>query len=154
MNLRNLAITGVIILALLAFFGALSQGGLMTGMPGQPAARTETMSYSQLVQKVQAGEVKQVTVRVDKVNGELKDGTRFTSTTVYPNEQLMNAMLQAGVDIDAKSGGQSIWMSLLIGILPIALLVGVWIFFMRQMQGGAKGAMGFGKSKAKLLTEH
>ena len=155
MNLRNLAITGVIILALLAGYAALSQGGAMNGMAGQPAGgRPEIMSYSELVQRVNAGDVKKVTVRVDKVNGELKNGQRFTSTTVYPNEQLMTSMLQAGVEIDAKSGGQSIWMSLLLGILPIALLIGVWIFFMRQMQGGARGAMGFGKSKAKLLTEH
>ncbi|MEW6539875.1 MAG: ATP-dependent zinc metalloprotease FtsH [Pseudomonadota bacterium] len=154
MNLRNLAITGVIILALLAGYAALSQGGAMNGVTGQPAGKPEAISYSELVQRVNAGEVKQVTIRLDKVNGELKNGERFTSTTVYPNEQLVAQMLQAGVEIDAKSGGQSIWMSLLLGILPIALLIGVWIFFMRQMQGGAKGAMGFGKSKAKLLTEH
>ncbi len=154
MNLRNLAITGVIILALLAGYAALSQGGAMNGVTGQPAGKPEAISYSQLVQRVNAGEVKQVTIRLDKVNGELKNGERFTSTTVYPNEQLVAQMLAANVEIDAKSGGQSIWMSLLLGILPIALLIGVWIFFMRQMQGGAKGAMGFGKSKAKLLTEH
>ena len=154
MNLRNLAITGVIILALLAGYAALSQGGAMNGVTGQPAGKPEAISYSQLVQRVNAGEVQQVTIRLDKVNGELKNGERFTSTTVYPNEQLVAQMLAANVEIDAKSGGQSIWMSLLLGILPIALLIGVWIFFMRQMQGGAKGAMGFGKSKAKLLTEH
>ena len=154
MNLRNLAITGVIILALLAGYAALSQGGAMNGVTGQPAGKPEAISYSQLVQRVNAGEVKQVTIRLDKVNGELKNGERFTSTTVYPNEQLVAQMLAANVEIDAKSGGQSIWMSLLLGILPIALLIGVWIFFMRQMQGGARGAMGFGKSKAKLLTEH
>ncbi|SPU51729.1 ATP-dependent zinc metalloprotease FtsH [Brevundimonas vesicularis] len=154
MNLRNLAITGVIILALLAGYAALSQGGAMNGVTGQPAGKPEAISYSQLVQRVNAGEVKQVTIRLDKVNGVLKNGERFTSTTVYPNEQLVAQMLAANVEIDAKSGGQSIWMSLLLGILPIALLIGVWIFFMRQMQGGAKGAMGFGKSKAKLLTEH
>ncbi|WP_425986084.1 ATP-dependent zinc metalloprotease FtsH [Brevundimonas sp. TWP1-2-1b1] len=155
MNLRNLAITGVIILALLAGYAALSQGGAMNGVAGQPpGGKPEVMSYSELVQRVNAGDVKQVTIRLDKVNGELKNGDRFTSTTVYPNEQLVAQMLAANVEIDAKSGGQSIWMSLLLGILPIALLIGVWIFFMRQMQGGAKGAMGFGKSKAKLLTEH
>ena len=154
MNLRNLAITGVIILALLAGYAALSQGGAMNGVTGQPAGKPEAISYSELVQRVNAGEVKQVTIRLDKVNGELKNGERFTSTTTYPNEQLVAQMLAANVEIDAKSGGQSIWMSLLLGILPIALLIGVWIFFMRQMQGGAKGAMGFGKSKAKLLTEH
>ena len=155
MNLRNLAITGVIILALLAGYAALSQGGAMNGVTGQPAGKPEAISYSQLVQRVNAGEVKQVTIRLDKVNGELKNGERFTSTTVYPNEQLVAQMLAANVEIDAKSGGQSIWMSLLLGILPIALLIGVWIFMMNRMQGGGKGgAMGFGKSKAKLLTEH
>ena len=89
MNLRNLAITGVIILALLAGYAALSQGGAMNGVTGQSAGKPEAISYSQLVQRVNAGEVKQVTIRLDKVNGELKNGERFTSTTVYPNEQLV-----------------------------------------------------------------
>ena len=65
MNLRNLAITGVIILALLAGYAALSQGGAMNGMAGQPAGgRPEVMSYSELVQRVSAGDVKKVTVRL------------------------------------------------------------------------------------------
>ena len=157
MNLRNLAITGVIILALLAAYAAVSQGGAVTGMGAQGAqgaGRPEQITYSQLVQRVEAGDVKEATIRGDQVNGVYKNNGRFTATTPYPNEQLVNSMLAANVNVDAKTTRQSIWMSLLMGILPIALLVGVWIFFMRQMQGGARGAMGFGKSKAKLLTEH
>ena len=79
MNLRNLAITSVIILGLLAAYAAVSQGGAMNGAVGGPGAagRPETITYSQLVQRVNAGEVKQVTIRLDKVNGELKNGERF-----------------------------------------------------------------------------
>jgi cell division protease FtsH len=152
MNLRNLAITGVIILALLAAYAAVSQGGAMTGMATQGAAgagRPETITYSQLVQRVEAGDIKEATVRGDQVTGVYKNNGRFTATTPYPNEQLVNSMLGAGVNVDAKTTRQSIWMSLLMGILPIALLVGVWIFFMRQMQGGSRGAMGFGKSQGQ-----
>ncbi|MGQ3043637.1 MAG: ATP-dependent metallopeptidase FtsH/Yme1/Tma family protein, partial [Brevundimonas aurantiaca] len=147
MNLRNLAITGVIILALLAVYAAVSQGGAMTGMAAQGgpgAGRPETITYSQLVQRVEAGDIKEATVRGDQVTGVYKNDGRFSATTPYPNEQLVNSMLANGVNVDAKTTRQSIWMSLLMGILPIALLVGVWIFFMRQMQGGARGAMGFG----------
>jgi len=154
MNLRNLAITGVIILGLLALYAAVSQGGAMTGMNAQGGGRPEAVTYSQLLQQVQAGQVKEATIRGEDVAGVYKDNRRFTAVTVTPSTQLVDSMLANGVVVDAKSTRQSWWASLLIGILPIALLVGVWIFFMRQMQGGARGAMGFGKSKAKLLTEH
>ena len=98
--------------------------------------------------------MKEATIRGEDVTGVYKDDRRFNAVTVMPNTSLVDSMLANGVVVDAKSTRQSWWASLLIGILPIALLVGVWIFFMRQMQGGARGAMGFGKSKAKLLTEH
>ncbi|PZU60038.1 MAG: cell division protein FtsH, partial [Brevundimonas sp.] len=155
MNLRNLAITSMILLGMLALYAFVSQGGAMSGAaaPGG-TGRPEAVTYSQLLQQVQAGQVKEATIRGEDVTGVYKDDRRFTSVTVTPSTQLVDAMMAAGVNVDAKSTRQSWWASLLIGILPIALLVGVWIFFMRQMQGGARGAMGFGKSKAKLLTEH
>ncbi|MFN7109839.1 MAG: ATP-dependent metallopeptidase FtsH/Yme1/Tma family protein, partial [Brevundimonas sp.] len=89
MNLRNLAITGVIILALLAAYAAVSQGGAMTGMGAQGAqgaGRPEQITYSQLVQRVEAGDVKEATIRGDQVNGVYKNDGRFTATTPYPNE--------------------------------------------------------------------
>jgi cell division protease FtsH len=156
MNLRNLAITGMILLGLLALYAFVSQGGAMSGVAAKDGAagRPETITYSQLLQQVEAGQVKEATIRGEDVTGVYKDDRRFNAVTIVPNTSLVDSMLANGVVVDAKSTRQSWWASLLIGILPIALLVGVWIFFMRQMQGGARGAMGFGKSKAKLLTEH
>ncbi|KPF82175.1 cell division protein FtsH [Brevundimonas sp. AAP58] len=157
MNLRNLAIWGVIILGLLAVYAAVSQnGGTLPGQPAGAAAqgRPAEITYSRLVEAVEARDIKSAQVRGDQVTGVFQNDNRFTATTPYPNEDLVNSMLAAGAQVDVKTTRQAWWQGLLIGILPIALLIGVWIFFMRQMQGGARGAMGFGKSKAKLLTEH
>ncbi|WP_426037137.1 ATP-dependent zinc metalloprotease FtsH [Brevundimonas sp. DC300-4] len=158
MNLRNLAIWGVIILGLLAVYAAISQNGGAT-MPGQaPGAqaqgRPDAITYSELVTAVEGRQIKDVSVRGDQVTGTYRNDTRFVTTTPYPNEGLVEAIRASGAEVDVKTTRQSWWQGLLIGLLPILLLVGVWIFFMRQMQGGARGAMGFGKSKAKLLTEH
>ncbi|WP_425988837.1 ATP-dependent zinc metalloprotease FtsH [Brevundimonas sp. TWP2-3-2] len=158
MNLRNLAIWGVIILGLLAVYAAISQNGGAT-MPGQaPGAqaqgRPDPITYSELVTAVEGRQIKDVSVRGDQVTGTYRNDTRFVTTTPYPNEGLVEAIRASGAEVDVKTTRQSWWQGLLIGLLPILLLVGVWIFFMRQMQGGARGAMGFGKSKAKLLTEH
>ena len=153
MNLRNIAIAGVLILMLLASWAVMGQGANLPGAKAQ-AARPEAMTYSQLVVQTQERKIESATVRGDQVTGKLKDGKTFKAVTPYPNEQLVDAMVQAGVQVKAESTRQSLWVGLLQLMLPVLLLVAVWIFFMRQMQGGARGAMGFGKSKAKLLTEH
>jgi len=77
-------------------------------------------------------------------------------TVVVPTDSsdLVKRMEARGVNIAFKTGERSLLVNILIQALPILLLIGVWIFFMRQMQGGARGAMGFGKSKARLLTEN
>ncbi|NBB53244.1 ATP-dependent zinc metalloprotease FtsH [Rhizobium sp. CRIBSB] len=155
MNLRSIAIAGVVILALLAVYAAMSQGGVGSPLNAKGAApRPEPVSYSELIRKAQAGEIKSAVVKGDQVRGEYKNNKTFTAVTPLPNEALVGTMLQAGVDVKAESMRQSLWIGLLQLMLPVLLLVAVWIFFMRQMQGGARGAMGFGKSKAKLLTEH
>jgi cell division protease FtsH len=159
MNLRNLAIWGLILLALVAGYAALSQsGGPLNVAKGGPAAaaaaRPETITYSKLVNEVGAKNVKAVVVKGDQIQGEFQNNSRFVVTTPIQNESLIEAIRESGAQVDVKTTRQSWWQALLIGILPILLLVGVWVFFMRQMQGGARGAMGFGKSKAKLLTEH
>ncbi|CAN5205757.1 ATP-dependent zinc metalloprotease FtsH [soil metagenome] len=159
MNLRLLAIWGVIILALLGGYAAISQNvsPVMPGArPGQAAstAKQENITYSQLVQAVESKTIKAVDIRGDQVKGEFQNGNRFIATTPYPNEQIVENIRVSGAAVNVETTKQSWWQGLLLGILPILLLVGVWIFFMRQMQGGARGAMGFGKSKAKLLTEH
>ena len=156
MNLRNLAIWGVIILGLLAVYAAISQNGgaSMPGQAGGAQARPTAITYSALNDKVAAGEVKSVLISGDQVTGVYQNDNRFTAVVPISDSELAARLDAAGVDVGAKTVRQSIWMNALLGLLPILLLVGVWIFFMRQMQGGARGAMGFGKSKAKLLTEH
>ena len=157
MNLRNLAIWGVILLGLVAIYAAVSQNGgpLAPTKDGAAAANQQKIiTYSELVNAVNAKSVKAVVVKGDQMQGEFQNNARFIVTTPIQNETLIENIRQSGAAVDVKTTRQSWWQALLIGILPILLLVGVWIFFMRQMQGGARGAMGFGKSKAKLLTEH
>jgi cell division protease FtsH len=158
MNLRNLAIWGVILLGLVAVYAAMSQNGgpLYTAKGGAAAAanRQEPITYSRLVTEIQAKTIKTVTVKGDQITGEFRNNAKFVATTLPQNEQLIEDIRASGAQVDVKTTRQSIWVSALMGLLPILLLVGVWVFFMRQMQGGARGAMGFGKSKAKLLTEH
>ncbi|MGO4410874.1 MULTISPECIES: ATP-dependent zinc metalloprotease FtsH [unclassified Brevundimonas] len=158
MNLRNFAIWGVILLGLVAVYAAISQNGGTPAMPGAKGAaaagRPEPITYSQLVAAIDAQEIKSVSVRGDAVSGVYKNDTKFTTTTPYPNETLVDRMNTAGVKVDVKSTKQPWWSGLLGLLLPVVLIIAFWFFIMNRMQGGAKGAMGFGKSKAKLLTEH
>ena len=97
--------------------------------------------------------MKDATIRGASV--EVKDQAGKTFAAVTPNNQddLVKRLEGQGANIEVKPIGGGL-VGLLVQSLPILLLVGVWIFFMRQMQGGARGAMGFGKSKAKMLTEN
>ena len=155
MNLRNLAIWGVIILAAIAFYSFASRPGGLTA-PGDKAAAQPVveMTYSNLLQARDAKQIKSVTVRGSKMTGELKDGKKFRAFIPQPSQPLLDTINATGAQVDLDDPAQSIWVSALIGLLPFALIIGLWILIMRQMQGGARGAMGFGKSKAKLLTEH
>ncbi len=146
MNLRNLAIWGVIIVVLIGLYSMMTQGGR--------AASVSEISYSQLLNKVNAGAVKSAEISNNHV--EIKDQAGKTFSTTTPNDQddLVKRLEAQNADIKVKAPGGFTVGALLVQLLPILLLVGVWIFFMRQMQGGARGAMGFGKSKAKMLTEN
>ena len=93
-------------------------------------------------------------VRGDSMTGEKKDGVKFNAVTPVPNAELVEQIRKSGVEVETKSTRQPWWSGLLGLLLPVALIIGFWLFIMNRMQGGAKGAMGFGKSKAKLLTEH
>ncbi len=146
MNLRNLAIWGVIVVVLIGLYSMMTGGSQAAGASGQ-------ISYSQLLSKVNAGEVKSATFRGTAI--EIKDAGGKSYTALTPNNQddLIKRLESGGADINVKSAGGGL-LGLFLNSLPILLLIGVWIFFMRQMQGGARGAMGFGKSKAKMLTEN
>ena len=145
MNLRNLAIWGVIVVVLIGLYSMMSGGS--------QAAGTGQISYSQLLTKVDSGEVKAATIRGAAV--EIKDsaGKTFSATTPNNQDDLVKRLESQGADIQVKSAGGGL-LGLFLNSLPILLLIGVWIFFMRQMQGGTRGAMGFGKSKAKMMTEN
>ncbi|MBJ7448341.1 MAG: ATP-dependent zinc metalloprotease FtsH [Brevundimonas sp.] len=154
MNLRNFAIWGVIILGALTLFMAFGGGG-NTPMPGQKAAqRPAEMSFSNLLKARDANQIAKVESRGEKLKVTLRDNQVVTVITPLPNAELLESIAVAGADVDPQGTSQSIWLSILIGALPILLIIGFYLLIMRQMQGGAKGAMGFGKSKAKLLTEH
>ncbi len=112
------------------------------------------MDYSTFLGEVERGNIASVEIAGDTISGETNDNRAFI--THAPNDpKLIDDLYSNGVRISAKQEeGNSLLMSLLISSFPILLLIGVWIFFMRQMQGGGRGgALSFGKSKAKMLTE-
>src|SRR5690606_11158067 len=111
-------------------------------------------SYSQFVSGVETGSVTTATITNNIVSGALRDGTRFEP--VLPDgADVISRLENKGVSITARAPEASpFWSILLSSWLPFIVIIGVWFFFIRQMQGGGKGgAMGFGKSRAKLLTE-
>ena len=112
------------------------------------------MDYSTFLAEVEKGNIASVEISGDSITGETNDNRSFV--THAPNDpKLIDDLYTNGVRISAKQEeGTSLLMSLLISSFPILLLIGVWIFFMKQMQGGGRGgALSFGKSKAKMLTE-
>lgn len=164
MNLRNLAIIGAVLLALLGTYVVLNRGGTLqnAAAPGAAApaaangtaARPKTMNYSDFRKAIDARAVTEAKVRGDDVTATLRDGGVVKVTTPIQNNDMIEALVASGAVVETPSARQPIWVSALIGLLPFILIIGLWILIMRQMQGGARGAMGFGKSKAKLLTEH
>ena len=155
MNLRNLAIWGVIVLGALTLVSAFGRTGGM-GMPGDKAAaaRPQPIDYSQLIAHRDAQEITGVEVKGDQLVGKLKNGSGFSTVTTMPNAELVESIRAAGAEVKVVTTRTSIWLTILIGALPFILIIGFYFLIMRHMQGGARGAMGFGKSKAKLLTEH
>nr|WP_303701918.1 ATP-dependent zinc metalloprotease FtsH [Flexistipes sinusarabici] len=113
----------------------------------------EKISYTAFLEKVQKGNIRTVVIKEQHVTGEFADGTQFE--TYAPKDSGMVSILRENnVQIFAKPPEQNPWyVQVLISWLPFILLIGIWIFFMRQMQGGSGKAFNFGKSKAKLLTK-
>src|SRR3990172_2509383 len=113
------------------------------------------LEYSAFIQKVKQNEVERVTIQGREISGKFKSSESFT--TFSPGDPgLIGDLLDHGVAIEAKpQEEQSLLLTIFINWFPLLLLVGVWVFFMRQMQGGVggRGAMSFGKSKARMLTE-
>ena len=144
MPMRNMLLWGVIILVVIALFNMVQSTTTKNG--------AEAVSYSTMMDQAAAGRIAKVTIRGESVFGKFNDGKFFSTTAPY-DPQMVTELRKAGVNITVKPQERGILFSIMMNFLPILLLVSVWIFFMRQMQGGGKGgAMGFGKSKARLLT--
>ncbi len=146
-NYRNLAlwaIIGVLLIALFNLFQSPQQRG-----------STQDIAYSAFLQELDNGRVKSVTIAGDRITGNYVDSSTGFQTYSPGDDSLVERLEQRGVTINAKpeSDGSNSIFGYLISWLPMILILGVWIFFMRQMQSGSGRAMGFGKSKAKLLTE-
>jgi cell division protease FtsH len=136
----------IIVLLLLALFTLFQS-------PSQRQS-AQDISFSQLLTEVDQGRVRDVLIQGQEIHGTFTDGRPFN--TYAPNDpSLVQRLYGKGVQITARSPQEQVpwFVSLLVSWLPFIALIGVWIFLSRQMQGGAGKAMGFGKSRAKLLTE-
>ncbi|WP_312138992.1 ATP-dependent zinc metalloprotease FtsH [Brevundimonas sp.] len=156
MNLRNIAIGAGILLIMAVVYSTMTQNGGLASKAVAPGAagRPAEINYSQLITAIEAQEIKEVTVRGESVSGVYKNDSRFTTVLPFPNPELIDKMNAAGIAVDGKSTKAPWWSGVLGLLLPVVLIIAFWLFIMNRMQGGSKGAMGFGKSKAKLLTEH
>jgi len=126
---------------------------LLFNMFHQPQQSSHEATYSQFLGAVQKGDVSQVTIQGDRIQGTYLDGRPFR-TFAPRDSDLIRTLRERGVEIQAKPEDENPWyMNILISWFPMLLLIGVWIFFMRQMQVGGGKAMSFGKSRARLLNE-
>ena len=144
-NARNIVFWVVLFLLVLALFNVFSGG--------QSAMSSQTRSYSEFVSAVDNGAVTKVELDGERINYTTSDKSNYVA--IKPQDAAVtDLLLSKNIPVTADSQEQSTLQSFLLGLLPFALLIGVWVYFMNRMQGGGKGgAMGFGKSRAKLLTE-
>ncbi len=143
---RNLALWVIIALLLVVLFSWFQPGGV------QRAATP--VAYSDFITHVNQGHVDEVTIQGRTVTGRLKGGQTF-QTYMPEDPTLVQRLTDKGVRVDAKPQDTEVnpLMHYVLSWFPMLLLIGVWVFFMRQMQSGGGRAMGFGKSRARMLTE-
>ncbi len=144
-NARNFAFWIVLFLLILALFNLFSNG--------QNSMASNEVDYSTFVQAVEGGDVSQAQLDGERITYRNADGQEFY--TIVPwDASVTELLINNNVPLKAEPQEQSGFVSLLSLLLPVLLLIGFWFFMMNRMQGGGKGgAMGFGKSKAKMLTE-
>jgi cell division protease FtsH len=140
-NLALWMVIGLVVVLLFNVFGGLSE------------KTTFEPNYSDFLKNVDAGLVQSVTIRGNLVTGKLKDGGEFR-TYVVESQDFLKQLRDKNVKISVRPVDQNPWyMSMLISWFPMILFIGVWIFFMRQMQGGGAKALSFGKARARLISE-
>ncbi|SOB58075.1 protease, ATP-dependent zinc-metallo [Pseudodesulfovibrio profundus] len=145
-HMKNLVIWAVIFILMVVLFNLFNQ----------PPVPKDNPSYSQFLAMVDSGGVAEVKIQGQRISGTKSSGEKFQ--VFAPNDpKLIDTLIQKGVEVKAEPPDESPWyMTLLLSWFPMLLLIGVWIFFMRQMQGGGsggRGAMSFGRSKARLINE-
>ena len=143
---RNLALWVIIAVMLVLLFNVFQPGS------GQHAS--QQLAYSDFIGDVNAGRVRSVVIQQHNVNGTLTDGTSF-ETYLPEDSTLVSRLTAKGVEVVAKpeDSDANPFLRYLLQWLPMLLLIGAWFFVMRQMQSGGGRAMGFGKSRARMLTE-
>jgi len=143
---RNIALWVVVALFLVVLFNVFQ--------PSSSTNNATQVAYSSFLDDVNNGQVQDVTIAGHDITGTTKDNKSF-ETYAPEDPTLVNKLIAANVHVDAKPEGDAMnpFLKVLISWAPMLLLIGVWIFFMRQMQSGGGRAMGFGKSRARLLTE-
>jgi len=147
MNYKNLAMWAIIVFLTVGLYNMFKN-------PQSNISKNNQINFSEFLTEVDNGRVVQVEIKGNNINGVLSDGNNFS--TYAPNDpNLIEKLSSKGVAISASPLDEK--MPSLFGVLlswfPMLLLIAVWIFFMRQMQGGKGGAMGFGRSKAKMMNE-
>ena len=141
---KNLALWLVIGIVLIALFNMFNQ---------QLNPQSEVV-FSDFMDKVEQGQINEVVISGDNISGKYMDGNAFQTTAPPKDPDLIKSLRQKNVRIVVVPPEQTSWyMSILISWFPMLLLLGIWIFFMRQMQSGGGKAMSFGKSKARLLND-
>ena len=128
---------------------------LLFNLFNKPQSSITSLTYSEFIASVDNKAINRVAISGDVISGTLQDGKPFQ--TIYPiaDRELIPILRGAGVDINVKEANKDSWfMTIFVSWFPMLLLIGVWVFFMRQMQGGGKGgALSFGKNKAKLTEQ-
>ena len=143
--MKNLLLWGALFVLVIVLFNVFTGGGRISSTP--------TVAFSKFVEQVEAGEIESVVLDGEKIIARAGNGLQFT--VIRPREvDVTERLLENQVLIEARPQEPSGLMSFLAPILPFVILLGVWLYLINRMQGGGRGgAMGFGKSKARLLTE-
>ncbi|MGA7116109.1 MAG: ATP-dependent zinc metalloprotease FtsH [Hyphomicrobium sp.] len=146
-NFQKLAIWVAVLVLLAALFNLFNS-------PAQNRRGNE-ITYSEFIAAVDGGRVSEVTIAGNRIYGALSEGGQQFTTYAPDDRMLVERLEKKGIKFKARPSDEDVpsLMSVLLNWFPMLLLIGVWVFFMRQMQSGSGRAMGFGKSRAKLLTE-
>ena len=142
---KNIILWVVVAVILMSVFSNLTQN-----------SKSQEISYSEFIKSIQAHQVTDVMLTGRVITGTLQGGSKFsTYSPETDNKAMIGDLLKSGVVIKAKPLEQSIWMQIFISSFPFLIIIAIWLYFMRQMQGGGGkgGALSFGKSKARLLGE-